>query len=335
MSLIVWRRGNGLIIKPRGLNNKSVWGGQPRGAAICHSESGVPLSPIVECGGRLMKACWFLQGRLWGSRQKPLRPSPTTPPSVSHIHKSCDWQGSQVSGGKPGKVSQGDDAMASTLSEDSKEKDWGEKTMREKKNSSMLFFCLRVWELNSSYSALQGQIVIVLRPLTLSAGVWVCLAFVEKGCTRSRTGAEWVFGGLKDRADVVRPPRHPVPPVLLHSLPRGKSVPPWMEEVRATGRSLWHNQHNRAALVSMASLAASLSRLSVGHKIWLCAPQAHRQHGPLFSLLIAAELCTALWIRSMITVRWSFRCSFLQRSTYQYVKDDDLWEGQRLTREWL
>lgn len=56
----LWRRrGKGLCIKPRSLNNGSLaW--TARGEAICHGESGVPLSAIVECAGRLMRAGWFL-----------------------------------------------------------------------------------------------------------------------------------------------------------------------------------------------------------------------------------------------------------------------------------
>ncbi|KAJ4932520.1 hypothetical protein JOQ06_010938 [Pogonophryne albipinna] len=42
-------------IKPRSLNNGSLaW--TARGEAICHGESEVPLSDIVECEGRLMRA---------------------------------------------------------------------------------------------------------------------------------------------------------------------------------------------------------------------------------------------------------------------------------------
>lgn len=34
----------------------------PPGKAICQGESAAPLSAIVECGGRLMRAGRFLQG---------------------------------------------------------------------------------------------------------------------------------------------------------------------------------------------------------------------------------------------------------------------------------
>lgn len=89
------RGGKGLIIKPRGLNNESVW---PRGAAICHRESGVPLSPIVECGGRLMRALWFLRALCRGSSQKPLCPQPPprrlSPTFTSHVtDKAAKWVG--------------------------------------------------------------------------------------------------------------------------------------------------------------------------------------------------------------------------------------------------
>lgn len=39
-----------------------AWRGWPPGKAICQGESAVPLSAIVECGGRLMRARRFLQG---------------------------------------------------------------------------------------------------------------------------------------------------------------------------------------------------------------------------------------------------------------------------------
>lgn len=92
-------------------------------------------------------------------------------------------------------------------------KDWGKKT-NQKKSSSM-FSCLRVWELDFSSSALQGQIVIVRRPLTLSAGVWVCLAFVEKGRCRSccRVGVWGLKEGQMLWAQCPPPPQSP---------PRGK-----------------------------------------------------------------------------------------------------------------
>lgn len=48
--------GGGAKVSTSNLNNEGVRRGQPRGAAICHRESGVPLSAIVECGGRLMRA---------------------------------------------------------------------------------------------------------------------------------------------------------------------------------------------------------------------------------------------------------------------------------------
>lgn len=68
-----------------------------------------------------------------------------------------------------------------------------------------------------------GQIVIVQRPLTLPAGVWVCLAFVEEG--RCRSSSRVGVWGLKDRADVVSPvppPSPSPPPSHPQSTPRGK-----------------------------------------------------------------------------------------------------------------
>lgn len=116
--------------------------------------------------------------------------------------------------------------------------------------------------------------------------------------------------GVERRADVVSP----VPPAPTVS-PEGKVCRHRWKGSGRKGWSLWHGQNNRAALVSMASQAASLSRLSVGHKIWLCAPRDHRQHGPLFSLLIQAELCTSFWISGIDAVGWSLSNSLHENYT--------------------
>lgn len=61
-NILLWhrrRRSKGPSIKSRSLNNGSLaW--TAWGEAICRRESGVPLSAIVECEGRLMRTGWFL-----------------------------------------------------------------------------------------------------------------------------------------------------------------------------------------------------------------------------------------------------------------------------------
>lgn len=54
-----WRGCKILWSKPWSRNNGSLAWMAP-GKAICQGENAVPLSAIVECGGRLMRAGWFL-----------------------------------------------------------------------------------------------------------------------------------------------------------------------------------------------------------------------------------------------------------------------------------
>lgn len=75
-----------LASNPRSLNNgRLAWTAQ--GKAICRWQSGVPLSAIVECGGRLMRAGWFLQG--------PRRQQAPQAQTLS-AHSMVTWRNSQT-----------------------------------------------------------------------------------------------------------------------------------------------------------------------------------------------------------------------------------------------
>lgn len=188
-------------------------------------------------------------------------------------------------------------------------KDWGKKTKQKKKQQHVFLpASVRTGLFLFGTARPDCDSASTSNPLSRCVGVsGLCgerplQKLLQSGCL-----------GVERRADVVSP----VPPTPTVS-PEGKVCRHRWKGSGQKGWSLWHGQNNRAALVSMASQAASLSRLSLGHKIWLCATRDHRQHGPLFSLLIQAELCTLFWISGIDAVGWSFSNSLHENYTKEW-----------------